>query len=84
MAKASTKTVSKAGTVKKTLTGLKASKIYYVQVNQSKAQKSRNTEMDNFQRTELQKEIVIQRLKERGCRMTKQRKNQPEGLQTYM
>ena len=32
MAKASTKTVSKAGTVKKTLTGLKASKIYYVQV----------------------------------------------------
>ena len=43
-------------------------------MNQSKAQKSRNTEMDNFQRTELQKEIVIQRLKERGCRMTKQRK----------
>ena len=41
-----------------------------LQVNQSKAQKSRDTEMDNFQRTELQKEIVIQRLKERGCRMT--------------
>lgn len=34
-------------------------------------EKDRSTE--NYHRTEMQKEIVIQRLRERGCRITKQR-----------
>lgn len=33
----------------------------------------RNQETVNFHRTEMKKEIVIQRLREQGCRITKQR-----------
>lgn len=45
-----------------------------VSVNYLAAQKSRKTETENFQRTYMQKEIVVQRLKEHGCRMTRQRR----------
>ena len=43
-------------------------------MNQLEAQNGRKTEMDHFQRSDMQKEIVMQRLKERGCRMTRQRR----------
>lgn len=34
---------------------------------------SKKHETERYQRTQMQKEIVIQKLKERGCRITKQR-----------
>lgn len=43
-------------------------------VNHFAPQKRTQTETENFQRTDMQKEIVIQRLKEQGCRMTRQRR----------
>ena len=33
----------------------------------------RNKDISNFHRTEMQKEIVLQKLREQGCRITKQR-----------
>lgn len=36
-------------------------------------QNRQNNENTNYQRTEMQKELVIQRLREQGCRITKQR-----------
>lgn len=36
-------------------------------------QKILKTEIDNFQRTDMQKGVVLQRLREQGCRMTRQR-----------
>ena len=32
-----------------------------------------NRDVANFHRTEMQKELVIQKLREKGCRITKQR-----------
>ena len=37
------------------------------------SQKKKNHETANYHRTQMQKEIVIQRLREQGCRITKQR-----------
>lgn len=37
------------------------------------SQNRRNKETVNFHRTEMQKELVMQRLREQGCRITKQR-----------
>ena len=37
------------------------------------SQEKRNREIANYHRTKMQKEIVLQRLKDRGCRITKQR-----------
>ena len=37
------------------------------------SQKKKNHEPANYHRTQMQKEIVIQRLREQGCRITKQR-----------
>ena len=37
------------------------------------SQKKKNHETANYLRTQMQKEIVIQRLREQGCRITKQR-----------
>lgn len=36
--------------------------------------KKENKMLENYHRTKMQKEIVLQRLKENGCRITKQRK----------
>lgn len=33
----------------------------------------RKSESDQYERTKMQKEIILQKLKERGCRITKQR-----------
>lgn len=37
-------------------------------------QRQRNCEEPNYQRTQMQKDVVIQELKKRGCRITKQRR----------
>ena len=37
-------------------------------------QRQRNCEEPNYQRTHMQKDVVIQELKKRGCRITKQRR----------
>ena len=37
------------------------------------SQKKKNHETANYHRNQMQKEIVIQRLREQGCRITKQR-----------
>lgn len=37
------------------------------------SQNRRSKDMGNFHRTEMQKEIVLQKLREQGCRITKQR-----------
>ena len=39
----------------------------------SKQSEKENHETANYHRTQMQKEIVIQRLREQGCRITKQR-----------
>ncbi len=39
----------------------------------SKQSEKKNHETANYHRTQMQKEIVIQRLREQGCRITKQR-----------
>ena len=37
-------------------------------------QRQENCEEPNYQRTRMQKDVVIQELKKRGCRITKQRR----------
>ena len=42
-------------------------------VQNLKSESIQNKNMENFHRTKMQKKIVIQRLREQGCRITKQR-----------
>lgn len=41
--------------------------------NQSKSEQKKNCESRNYHRTMMQKNMIIEKLKDRGCRITKQR-----------